>query len=203
MQRYMLLLAIAVVLCRFKLTSLWLYVNNSERWWPGEYEPKESISKFFLLFLLVNTWGWDIAPKRLPSKSPPIFTEEPPTFLVFKPRDYRISSAQFVTHVAWNCDGKEKLATAVVDKSTRIWSPSHPELFCTSGQTDRRIVIWKVRRMSLWGRHRRHSRMTKNRPKRVVYGLFFFLSIFLRTIVLDFPVAVSIKAWTMPHCLPH
>lgn len=38
--------------------------------------------------------------------------------------------------------------------------------------------------------------MTKNRPKRVVYGLFFFLSIFLRTIVLDFPVAVSIKAWT-------
>jgi len=72
-----------------------------------------------------------------------------------------------MTHVAWNCDGK-KLAAVGIDKSTRIWSPeksmesrtatlfsgghsddvdyvswnpTHPELFCTSGQKDRRIVF--------------------------------------------------------------
>ena len=47
---------------------------------------------------------------------------KPPTFSAFKPRDYRISSAQSMTHVAWNCDGK-KLAAVGIDKSTRIWSP--------------------------------------------------------------------------------
>jgi len=76
-----------------------------------------------------------------------------------------------MTHVAWNCDGK-KLAAVGIDKSTRIWSPeksmesraatlfsgghsddvdyiswnpTHPELFCTSGQKDRRIVFWDAR----------------------------------------------------------
>ena len=27
------------------------------------------------------------------------------------------------------------------------WNPTHPELFCTSGQKDRRIVFWDARRM--------------------------------------------------------
>ena len=26
------------------------------------------------------------------------------------------------------------------------WNPTHPELFCTSGQKDRRIVFWDARR---------------------------------------------------------
>jgi THO complex subunit 3 len=27
------------------------------------------------------------------------------------------------------------------------WNPTHPDLFCTSGQKDRRIVFWDARRM--------------------------------------------------------
>ncbi|PFH51332.1 hypothetical protein AMATHDRAFT_3181 [Amanita thiersii Skay4041] len=95
----------------------------------------------------------------------------PPTFSAFKPRDYRIPSQQAMTHVAWSCDGK-KLAAVGIDKITRVWSPdksmefrsatsfsgghsddvdyvswnpTHPELFCTSGQKDRRIVFWDAR----------------------------------------------------------
>ncbi|KAF8165606.1 WD40-repeat-containing domain protein [Crassisporium funariophilum] len=95
----------------------------------------------------------------------------PPTFSAFKPRDYRMPSSQSMTHVAWNCDGK-KLAAVGIDKSTRVWSPeksmesraatvfsgghsddvdyiswnpTHPELFCTSSQKDRRIVFWDAR----------------------------------------------------------
>ena len=56
------------------------------------------------------------------ASSPNLNNMQPPTFSAFKPRDYRISSAQSMTHVAWNCDGK-KLAAVGIDKSTRIWSP--------------------------------------------------------------------------------
>ncbi|KAJ3719515.1 WD40-repeat-containing domain protein [Lentinula raphanica] len=95
----------------------------------------------------------------------------PPTFSAFKPRDYRITSTQAMNHVAWNCDGK-KLAAVGIDKITRVWTPeksmetrsatsftgghsddvdyvswnpTHPELFCTSSQRDRRIVFWDAR----------------------------------------------------------
>ncbi|KIK67706.1 hypothetical protein GYMLUDRAFT_256545 [Collybiopsis luxurians FD-317 M1] len=95
----------------------------------------------------------------------------PPTFSAFKPRDYRIPSVQAMNHVAWNCDGK-KLAAVGVDKITRVWTPeksmdtrsatmfsgghsddvdyvswnpTHPDLFCTSSQRDRRIVFWDAR----------------------------------------------------------
>ncbi|KAF9266308.1 WD40 repeat-like protein [Marasmius fiardii PR-910] len=95
----------------------------------------------------------------------------PPTFSAFKPRDYRIPNSQGMNHVAWNCDGK-KLAAVGVDKATRVWNPdksmehrsaqmfsgghsddvdyvswnpTHPELFCTSSQKDRRIVFWDAR----------------------------------------------------------
>ena len=27
------------------------------------------------------------------------------------------------------------------------WNPTHPDLFCTSSQKDRRIVFWDARRM--------------------------------------------------------
>jgi len=76
-----------------------------------------------------------------------------------------------MTHVAWNCDGK-KLGAVGIDKITRIlspektmdfrsaavfsgghvddvdymsWNPTHPDLFCTSSQKDRRIVFWDAR----------------------------------------------------------
>ncbi|KAJ4465148.1 WD40-repeat-containing domain protein [Lentinula edodes] len=95
----------------------------------------------------------------------------PPTFSAFKPRDYRITSTQAMNHVAWNCDGK-KLAAVGIDKITRVWTPqksmeprsatmftgghidevdyvswnpTHPDLFCTSSQRDRRIVFWDAR----------------------------------------------------------
>ncbi len=29
------------------------------------------------------------------------------------------------------------------------WNPTHPELFCTSSQKDRRIVFWDARRPSV------------------------------------------------------
>ena len=60
--------------------------------------------------------------QKLTSASSPNLNMQPPTFSAFKPRDYRISSSQSMTHVAWNCDGK-KLAAVGIDKSTRIWSP--------------------------------------------------------------------------------
>ncbi|KAK7054112.1 WD40-repeat-containing domain protein [Favolaschia claudopus] len=95
----------------------------------------------------------------------------PPNFSAFKPRDYRYHSQQAMTHVAWSCDGK-RLAAVGIDKVTRIWvpekgmeqknaavfsgahsddvdyiswNPTHPELFCTSSQKDRRIVFWDAR----------------------------------------------------------
>jgi len=76
-----------------------------------------------------------------------------------------------MNHVAWNCDGK-KLAAVGIDKITRVWTPeksmeprsatmftgghsddvdyiswnpTHPDLFCTSSQKDRRIVFWDAR----------------------------------------------------------
>ncbi|KAF6762005.1 WD40-repeat-containing domain protein [Ephemerocybe angulata] len=95
----------------------------------------------------------------------------PPTFSALKPRDYRMPGQQSFSHIAWNCDGK-KLAAVGVDKITRIWNPdksieprsaaqyagghsddvdyiswnpTHPDLFCTSSQRDRRIVFWDAR----------------------------------------------------------
>ncbi|KAG2013163.1 hypothetical protein CC2G_010099 [Coprinopsis cinerea AmutBmut pab1-1] len=95
----------------------------------------------------------------------------PPTFSAFKPRDYRYPSPHSFQHLAWNCDGK-KLAVVGIDKAVRIWNPeksleprqasvysgahsddidhiswnpTHPELFCTSSQRDRRIVFWDAR----------------------------------------------------------
>ncbi|KAF9018213.1 WD40-repeat-containing domain protein [Rhodocollybia butyracea] len=107
-------------------------------------------------------------PQRPPS--PPAHTTfaargvHPPTFSAFKPRDYRIPSTQAMNHVAWSCDGK-KLAAVGIDKVTRMeprsatmfsgghsddvdyvsWNPTHPDLFCTSSQKDRRIVFWDAR----------------------------------------------------------
>jgi len=76
-----------------------------------------------------------------------------------------------MTHVAWSCDGK-RLAGVGIDKIVRVWTPeksmeyrssatfsgghsddvdyvswnpTHPELFCTSSQKDRRIVFWDAR----------------------------------------------------------
>ncbi|KAJ7167607.1 WD40-repeat-containing domain protein [Mycena filopes] len=95
----------------------------------------------------------------------------PPTFSAFKPRDYRYHSPQAMTHVAWSCDGK-RLAAVGIDKATRVWvpekgmeqknavmfsgahsddvdyvswNPTHPDLFCTSSQKDRRVVFWDAR----------------------------------------------------------
>ncbi|TFY72338.1 hypothetical protein EVG20_g660 [Dentipellis fragilis] len=94
-----------------------------------------------------------------------------PTFSAFRPRDMRITSSQPMTHVAWSCDGK-KLAAVGIDKIVRVWqpeksmemrsatlfsgghvdevdyvtwNPTHPELFCSSSQKDRRIVFWDAR----------------------------------------------------------
>lgn len=114
-------------------------------------------------------------PQRPPSPPPHTTFEargiHPPTFSALKPRDYRMSGSQAYSHVAWSCDGK-KLAAVGVDKITRIWNPdksieyrsattysgghtedvdyiswnpTHPDLFCTSSQRDRRIVFWDAR----------------------------------------------------------
>lgn len=34
------------------------------------------------------------------------------------------------------------------------WNPTHPELFCTSSQKDRRIVFWDARRTHRYARSR-------------------------------------------------
>lgn len=92
-------------------------------------------------------------------------------FPAHKPRDLRIPSLQAITHVAWSCDGK-RLAAVGIDKITRVWNPetsmefrsathfsgghsddvdhvswnpTHPDLFCTSSQKDRRVVFWDAR----------------------------------------------------------
>ncbi|EKM79913.1 hypothetical protein AGABI1DRAFT_119963 [Agaricus bisporus var. burnettii JB137-S8] len=114
-------------------------------------------------------------PQRQPSPPPhTTFAARgihPPNFSAFKPKDYRHPTTQPITHVAWNCDGR-KLAGVGVDKTARVWNPdksleyrsaqaysgghsddvdyvswnpTHPELFCTSGQRDRRIVFWDAR----------------------------------------------------------
>ncbi|KAI0774515.1 WD40 repeat-like protein [Fomes fomentarius] len=94
-----------------------------------------------------------------------------PTFSAFRPRDIRFSSQQAMNHIAWSCDGK-KLGAVGIDKIGRVWqpeksmelrsattfpgghvddvdyiawNPTHPELFCTSSQKDRRIVFWDGR----------------------------------------------------------
>ncbi|KAI0775391.1 WD40-repeat-containing domain protein [Irpex lacteus] len=95
----------------------------------------------------------------------------PPNFSAFKPRDIRIPSHQGMTSIAWNCDGK-RLGAVGIDKVVRIWwpdksvdvrsastytgghtddvdhlswNPTHPDLFCTSSQKDKRIVFWDAR----------------------------------------------------------
>jgi len=35
------------------------------------------------------------------------------------------------------------------------WNPTHPDLFCTSSQKDRRIVFWDARRMSGFDSHKK------------------------------------------------
>ncbi|KAI1796143.1 WD40 repeat-like protein [Ganoderma leucocontextum] len=94
-----------------------------------------------------------------------------PTFSAFRPRDVRFSHQQAMNHIAWSCDGR-KLGAVGVDKTARVWAtekavemrsattypgghsedidyiawnPTHPELFCTSSQKDRRIVFWDGR----------------------------------------------------------
>ncbi|TCD69213.1 hypothetical protein EIP91_008316 [Steccherinum ochraceum] len=94
-----------------------------------------------------------------------------PNFAAFKPRDLRMTSSQSMNHVAWNCDGG-RLAAVGIDKIVRLWwpdkgldvrsaslfsgghtdevdyvswNPTHPDLFCTSSQKDRRIVFWDAR----------------------------------------------------------
>ncbi|KAJ8473691.1 hypothetical protein ONZ51_g7706 [Trametes cubensis] len=94
-----------------------------------------------------------------------------PTFSAFRPRDIRFTSPQAMNHIAWSCDGK-KLGAVGIDKVVRVWSPektmeprscttysgghtddvdyiawnpTHPELFCTSSQKDKRVVFWDGR----------------------------------------------------------
>ncbi|KAJ7205944.1 WD40-repeat-containing domain protein, partial [Mycena rebaudengoi] len=61
-----------------------------------------------------------------------------------------------MTHVAWSCDGKrlaameQKHATTFSGAHTDdvdyvSWNPTHPDLFATSSQKDRRIVFWDAR----------------------------------------------------------
>ena len=77
-----------------------------------------------------------------------------------------------MNHVAWNCDGK-KLAAVGIDKLTRVWNPeknidarsatnyagghvddvdyiswnpTHPDLFATSSQKEKKLVFWDARR---------------------------------------------------------
>ncbi|KAI0030893.1 WD40 repeat-like protein [Vararia minispora EC-137] len=95
----------------------------------------------------------------------------PPNFAAFRPRDMRITSSQGMEHVAWSCDGR-KLAAVGIDKIARVWqpdkaldmrsasifsgghsedidyvswNPTHPELFCTNSQRERRITFWDAR----------------------------------------------------------
>lgn len=76
-----------------------------------------------------------------------------------------------MSHVAWSCDGR-KLAAVGIDKIVRVWqpeksmeiraasiysgahaddvdhvswNPTHPELFVSSSQRDRKIVFWDAR----------------------------------------------------------
>ncbi|KZT05641.1 WD40 repeat-like protein [Laetiporus sulphureus 93-53] len=115
------------------------------------------------------------APQRPPSPPPhTTFAARglhAPTFSAFRPRDIRIPSPQSMNHVAWNCDGR-RLGAVGIDKAVRLWypeksmemrsatlfsgghtddvdylswNPTHPDLFCTSSQKDRRIVFWDAR----------------------------------------------------------
>ncbi|KAH9988415.1 WD40-repeat-containing domain protein [Russula vinacea] len=115
-------------------------------------------------------------PQRPPSPPPhttfAVRGVHTPTFSAFRPRDVRITSTQAITHIAWSCDGK-KLAAVGIDRMVRVfqpeksmetrsaslfsgahsdevdyvaWNPTHPELFCSSSQKDRRIVFWDARR---------------------------------------------------------
>ncbi|KAF7332395.1 WD-REPEATS-REGION domain-containing protein [Mycena kentingensis (nom. inval.)] len=97
----------------------------------------------------------------------------PPTFSAFKPRDYKQHTQLAMNHVAWSCDGK-RLAGVGMDSKARVWmpdkgmdtksatlfsgghsdevdyvswNPTHPDLFCTSSQKDRRVVFWDTRQM--------------------------------------------------------
>ncbi|KAI0340896.1 WD40 repeat-like protein [Trametopsis cervina] len=116
-----------------------------------------------------------LPPQRPPSPPPhTTFAARgihPPTFSAFKPRDVRLPSHQGMTSVAWNCDGK-RLGAVGIDKLVRLWwpdkslevrsastyagghsedvdhlswNPTHPDLFCTSSQKDKRIVFWDAR----------------------------------------------------------
>ncbi|KAH9036036.1 WD40-repeat-containing domain protein [Lactarius deliciosus] len=114
-------------------------------------------------------------PQRPPSPPPhttfAVRGVHTPTFSAFRPRDVRITSTQAITHVAWSCEGK-KLAAVGIDRMVRVfhpeksmetrsaslfsgahsdevdfvaWNPTHPELFCSSSQKDRRIAFWDAR----------------------------------------------------------
>ncbi|EJD01319.1 WD40 repeat-like protein [Fomitiporia mediterranea MF3/22] len=116
-----------------------------------------------------------VEPARYPSPPPHITHisrgVHTPSFSSFQPRDLRFTSIHPVTHVAWSCDGR-RLASVGIDKAVRIWTPekslesrsavqyvgghdydvdyvtwnpTHPELFCTSSQRDRKIVFWDAR----------------------------------------------------------
>ncbi|OBZ70055.1 THO complex subunit 3 [Grifola frondosa] len=111
----------------------------------------------------------------------------PPTFSAFRPREVRFQSPQLMNHVAWSCDGR-KLAAVGIDKVARVWSPektmeprasanfsgahsddvdyvswnpTHPELFCTSSQKDKRIVLWD-------GRQSRHVQLCQSKVSPVM-----------------------------------
>lgn len=58
----------------------------------------------------------------------------------------------FYEKLTWSTQMEPRAATTFTgghsdDVDYVAWNPTHPELFCTSSQKDRRIVFWDARRM--------------------------------------------------------
>ncbi|KAG1898948.1 WD40-repeat-containing domain protein [Suillus fuscotomentosus] len=107
----------------------------------------------------------EAAPLQRPPSPPSSYNIRCSRFPAHKPRDLRIPSPQAITHVAWSCDGKRLagietnvrtiycISSGATLPATHFsggdsddvdyisWNPTHPELFCTSSQKDRRIVF--------------------------------------------------------------
>ncbi|KAG8900867.1 hypothetical protein FRB99_005726 [Tulasnella sp. 403] len=98
----------------------------------------------------------------------------PPDFTAFRPKDVKAQSTikEPVMQCSWNADG-HRLATCGHEKVVRLWmpektlnpkettatsgghgaiatsvawSPKHPELFCSSSETEKSMVFWDARK---------------------------------------------------------